>query len=258
MAEPTREERRDATTLVDRLFERGHDGIEIPPDVVVSDVEADVRTFSNELSFLNDFGADVPAALIGDEVVPVSLSVTFNLRDGLLPPFSLPFDPRDRRHSIFYEYLYRYLGPMLREHGAADGFTTMKPEEARKTFGTRAASFVATRFASVREYRHEDTRHTWQRPSLLNLSRWLGGPQVMTPGCHFTVSTNSNGLRVFWSGAYWITPNNFNHPTSPTSSVLQSGTYVFGVDGGAYGNRVQWDKNAVVTLPGAPYVHLNF
>ena len=81
---------------------------------------------------------------------------------------------------------------------------------------------------------------------------------MSTPGCNFTVSTNSTGLRVFWSGAYRVSPNYFNHPTTPTVSVLQSGTYVFGVDGGAYGNQIQWDLNAVVTLPGNPNVHLNY
>lgn len=117
---------------------------------------------------------------------------------------------------------------------------------------------LAIRIASVREFRSNAARPAWHRPSMLTLRQFIRGPQIGTPGCHFTVSTNSSGLRVFWSGAYYVTPNNFNHPTTPTSSVLQSGTFIFGVDGGAYGNSVQWDLNLVVTLPGLPYAHLNF
>jgi hypothetical protein len=55
-----------------------------------------------------------------------------------------------------------------------------------------------------------------------------------------------------------LSPNYFSHPTTPTIGVLQSGTYVFGVDGGAYGNQLQWDLRTVVTLPGSRYAHLNY
>lgn len=70
-----------------------------------------------------------------------------------------------------------------------------------------------------------------------------------TPGCTFSVNAISSGLRVHWSGAYRISGNYFSHPTSPASSVLQSGVYIFGVDGGAY-TSPRWDTCTKVTLPG--------
>ena len=93
---------------------------------------------------------------------------------------------------------------------------------------------------------------------MLSLPRRARSSPIPTPGCNFTVTTNSSGLRVLWSGAYRISGNYFSHPTTPTASVLQSGSYIFGVDGGAYGTNAQWDKKAVVTLPGRPSMHLNF
>jgi hypothetical protein len=81
---------------------------------------------------------------------------------------------------------------------------------------------------------------------------------VAVPGCDFVVSTDTGGLRVLFSGAYRLTGNNFGHPTSPVSRVLQAGDYFFGVDGGPYGHDIQWDLNAIVTLPGPPSVHLNY
>src|SRR3546814_13319664 len=73
--------------------------------------------------------------------------------------------------------------------------------------------------------------------SLLRILQRNRGKYIQTPGCNFTVTTNSPGLRVFWSGAYWISPRYFGHPTSPTLSVLQSGTYIFGVAGGRSDER---------------------
>ncbi len=135
----------------------------------------------------------------------------------------------------------------------------MSREEARETFIRRATDFLARRIAFVRALRDQRGPQTlWLGLSFLRFRQLTRGPQITTPGCTFTVSSNSSGLRVFWSGAYYVKPHYFNHPTSPTSSVLQSGTYIFGVDGGAYGSNIQWDLNAVVSLPGSPFVHLNY
>jgi hypothetical protein len=256
MAEYSRQDAEYAANIVRRLTSREAEGLELEPDLVVSDVESDANTFSGDLSLLEDFNANMPAVPIAGEMVPVSLHFAM----GRSAPWPWPFgSDRPWRHQPFFqEYVYEVLRPILRDEGGIGGFTLMGREEARATFVRRATDFVATRIAAVRGYRNRDRDQTWLRPSLLSLPQLLRGRRVATPGCHFTVSSNSNGLRVFWSGAYYVTPNNFNHPTSPTSSVLQSGTYIFGVDGGAYGNNIQWDLNCVVSLPGQPYAHLNF
>lgn len=259
MADYSREDSAYATRIVEHLINRGGEGLELEQDIVVSDVESDANVFSDELSLLEDLNANVPAVPIAGETVPVSLALAMGGSERWpLFPFVIRKARPWRRHPFFYEVMYDYLRPLLEGKRSFEGFTSMSREEARSTFVRRAADFVATRIGAVRGFRIGQPTQAWNRPSLLNLRQLLRGPQVATPGCNFTLSTNSNGLRVFWSGAYYVTPNNFNHPTTPTSSVLQSGTYIFGVDGGAYGNNIQWDLNLVVTLPGLPYAHLNF
>lgn len=249
-----------ATRIVERLINREAEGLDLERDLVVSDVESDANTFSDELLLLEEYNANMPALLIAGETVPVSLNFAINRseRSPLWPPFGLSQSRPWRHHPFWREAMYELLQPLRDKQYQFDGFSSMNREEARSTFMRRAADFVATRIAGVRGFRHTEPGQTWRPPSLLTLRQRLRGPQVATPGCLFTIFTNSTGLRVLWSGAYYVTPNNFNHPTSPTSSVLQSGTYIFGVDGGAYGNNVQWDLNGVVSLPGLPYAHLNF
>jgi len=259
MAEYSRQDAEYAANVVRRLLNRESEGLELEPDVAVSDVESDASAFSDELALLEDLNANVPAVRISEEKVPVSLSFAFGRSAGwpLLPPFGPRLERPWRRHPFFYEYAYDYLRTILREDREFDGFTSLNREEARETFLRRATDFVANRIASVRIFRNRGAQ-TWHGVSFLSFRQLLRGQQITTPGCNFTVSSNSSGLRVFWSGAYYVTPNYFSHPTSPTAGVLQSGTYIFGIDGGAYGNNIQWDLNSVISLPGSPHVHLNY
>jgi hypothetical protein len=259
MADYSREDSEYAERIVNRLISREVEGMEIEPGLAVSDVEENANVFSDELAFLEQFDAEVPAAKVADEKVPVSLQVALGdyYSRSPFPPFGFGKGRPWRGHPFFYEEMYDTLRYQLRER-RFNGFTSMDRQEARTTFQRRAVDFVATRVSAVRDLRNNEPRQPWHRATLLNIRQSLLGSPAPTPGCHFTVSTNSSGLRVFWSGAYYVTPNNFNSPTTPTTSVLQSGTYLFGVDGGAYGNTIQWDLNLVVTLPGPPYAHLNF
>ena len=259
MAEYSREDSAYAERIVSSLVNRETQGMELEPGLAVSDIEENANVFSDELSLLEEFGSDVPAARIADETVPVSLQVALgnSYRLPLFSSFGSGNGRPWRRHMFFYEELYHNLRNLFRER-QLNGFMWMNRQEARTAFDRRAVDFVATRVAAVRDLRNNEPRQAWHRPTLLNLRQFLHSAPAATPGCHFTVSTNSNGLRVFWSGAYYVTPNNFNSPTTPTTSVLQAGTYVFGVDGGAYGNTIQWDFNLVVSLPGLPYAHMNF
>jgi hypothetical protein len=258
MAEYSSEDASYAARIVNRLMSPEEaEGFDLEQDLVVSDVEGDAEAFSDDLAFLSEFDANVPAVAIGGEAVPVSLDLAFGDR-GLFLPFRFGKGRRRwRGHPFFHEMAYDLLRSFTKER-RFDGYESLGRDEARATFVRRATDFVATRIAAVRTFRNGDPHTAWHQRSLLTLPERLRGRQATTPGCQFTVSSNSNGLRVFWSGAYRLSPNNFNHPTTPTSSVLQSGTYVFGVDGGAYGNTIAWDLNLVVTLPGLPHAHLNY
>ncbi len=257
MADYSEREAREARRIVNRLLAPQEEAPDVEGALVVSDIESDAAEFAGELQVLEEFGIDAPAVRVGEELVPVALSLIAG------PPW--PFSPVAwgargrpwRGHPLFHEWAHFYFRSLFEDRDRFRAFETLSREEARSTFVRRATDFLATRMAAVHELERPQSRR-WSNISFLNVLQRAGGPRVSTPGCHFTVSTNSNGLRVFWSGAYRVSPNYFSHPTTPTLGVLQSGTYVFGVDGGAYGNQIQWDLNAVVTLPGSPHAHLNY
>ena len=250
-------EAREARRIVDRLLAPEQEAPEIEGALVVSDLESDAAEFAGELQLLEEFGIDAPALRIEEELVPVALSLVAGPTWPFSPMRVAALGHQWRGHPVFHEWAYFYLRSLFAV-GERRGFAALSREEARATFVRRATDFLATRIAAVHEFDSPQSRR-WSSISFLNVFQRSGGPsRVSTPGCHFTVSTNSTGLRVFWSGAYRVSPNYFSHPTTPTIGVLQSGTYVFGVDGGAYGNQIQWDLNAVVTLPGSPHAHLNY
>jgi hypothetical protein len=248
---------REAKRVIDSLL--GQEGApEIDERLVISDLEADAAEFVDEQSLLAEVGVPTPALRLGDALVPMSLSL---LGGGVGQPFwGWTGGPRGRHwrgHPFSHDLVYYYFRNLFDERRQTRRFETMAAEEARETFASRATDFLATRLAAVRDFDRTDNRR-WSAVAFINILQRDGGSIVSTPGCHFSVSTNSSGLRVFWSGAYRVSPNYFSHPTTPTVGVLQSGNYVFGVDGGAYGNQVQWDLNAHVSLPGNPHVHLNY
>jgi hypothetical protein len=258
MADYSDAEARDAQRIVERCMEAGEGPPEVEEALAISDVEGDAADFVAELEVLSYIGASVPAVLVGgEELVPVALSLLGGPAFFPYPVTAAIANRTWRRHPFFVEWADYVLRSLTDEENHYRGFETLSLDRARETFVRRATEFLATRIASVRELRRRQSSR-WTGLSFLNLLQRAGGPRVSTPGCNFTVSTQSGGLRVFWSGAYRVSPNYFSHPTTPAQGVLQSGTYVFGVDGGAYGNQIQWDLNAVVSLPGSPSTHLNF
>lgn len=206
----------------------------------VADIEDDARQLRAESDLLTILGIGFPAILLGGETQPIPVSI-FHALGGRMP-YMLRSD---------YRYWYESSDYLLRNYKH-----TLSPAQAVDAFKRQATSFLATRLHYINQVENEivlDEEH----PSLYML-RNLGGNYMTTPGCHFKVTSNSSGLRVHWSGAYYISSKYFAAPTSPVRGILQAGTYVFGVDGGAYGSTIQWDKKARVSLPGSPNVHLNY
>jgi hypothetical protein len=243
-----------ARQIVDQLLSDERVKLDIEHNLVVSDLQRDIADFSNDLELLEEIGADVPAIQVaGEYLVPIALS-------SLGGPQWFGYQGQSwlgrwRHHPFFHEWVYYLFRSTRKDDGSYDNNITMSREEARSTVATRASDFLATRIAALRTFSSQEQKNSVPSLSILQQT---GGAIVGTPGCNFSISTNSPGLRVFWSGAYRISPNYFSHPTTPISSVLQSGTYLFGVDGGAYGSVIQWDTSAVVSLPGSPKAHLNY
>ena len=240
-----------AARIIEGLISKQFPVPKLSDGLVISDLEADAAEFMAELELLGFFGLEVPVfRLHSGAQVPIAVSLVAGLP--WLGPFLRSLGLfQDLKKVEWFQIFGRWITEVLAE------VKKIPQDQAQSTFVSQATKFLATRIAAVRNL--GSTNHSqWSVVPSLSLPQRVGGTLVSTPGCNFTVTTNSNGLRVFWSGAYYVSQNYFNHPTTPTTSTLQSGTYIFGVDGGAYGNKIRWDHSAIVSLPGPANVHLNF
>jgi hypothetical protein len=236
----------NASYIIEQLLESNNKKLahELEKDIVIFDLEVNVRSFLNDLEIAN---GKIPAMRMDgyEEYVPISFQSIFN-------DFQKQQFGRFWMHRHPYDY-YMYDIIRMLENKKIEGIFMIDSEQAQIDFKKLANKFLATRIAAIRKFRERE----WDNQVTLNLFQTVGGAQVNVPGCNFSVSTNASGLRVFWSGAYYRSPNYFSHPTTPATSVLQAGIYIFGVDGGAY-STIHWDADAVVSLPGKPSVHLNY
>lgn len=238
----------DARRIVNGLLESGGlESPEVPPGVSILDMQEDVEAFTSDLRIARDYGLWLPGVeMETGPPIPAGIS---SVIEPLFPLHWAPFEWSRERVERALESLRDRFGRAVRLH----------PEEARKYFEERATEFLEVRLRAPRGKKgfFGGGATTGQ----VNLPPSRGRPPAPTAGCVFSVHTNNPGLRVFWAGAYYIrrpSGNYFGHPTSPATSVMQSGSYIFGVDGGAYGSNVRWDTQAVCTLPGPNSVHLNY
>jgi hypothetical protein len=226
-------------------------------DQPLFDIESDVQAFRLELQYADRVGLPIPCLPLGvnhNRLAPVSFELAFGIPLSNQYGYPILLDRR-LRYRLFEDIIRDY--PPLAIFEPPQAYTPVDVDTARNSYTSLATEFLATRIASQRRSDGPGSTHHLGGGATLQLSRTGAGPPVRTPGCTFVVSTNSPGLRVHWSGAFRIVPNYFSSPTSPVTSVLQSGTYIFGVDGGAY-SAIQWDTTAIVSLPGSPLLHLNF
>lgn len=236
-----------AQQVIQGLFNREFNNHDLGEGVTIADIEKDVEHFIKDLRFLKEFRLNVPAIRVGEqgELIPIELSYFLEV-NGLA-------------NALFGRYwLNRFEWPFMRDeiyYAISRNENQIPIDKAQSVFENLASRFLASRIAGVREFMQRQNGPEQVR--FLNIFQKKGSRRIPTPGCTVRVSTNTSGLRVLWSGGYVISPKFFAAPTSPVSSTLQSGTYIFGVDGGAYGSEPQWDK-VLVTLPGNPKIHLDF
>jgi hypothetical protein len=212
----TEHEEGEAREIIEQILEpdrRGYGPIALREFLSVIDVQHAAAQFRADIDILELVDVRVPTMRVGhDAAVPISLSLVIGIQ-GLGPTSERP----GLLHDLFREYLVR---SRSRDSGKKRGaprepfgdIETISHEEARTTFRERAAGFLAIRIAALRQFERGWTRRFSDAP--LNVLQQTGGARVNAPGCSFSVSANSAGLRVFWSGAYYIAANYFGQPTS--------------------------------------------
>ena len=230
----------------------------IPEGVSIADIEGDTLEFLSELELWSYVRRGVPSMSLQDgPSAPVSLAVLGDRWGGgffgsSVAPSAFAISSRELLFDLIY-----HIRDIISKKLLSENIEWLDGDKARVNFVSGATSFLQKRISYARLWGAKIAPYAGHAP-LLSLARHLGGSRSQVPGCLFSVTTNTPSLSVYWSGAYYITPNFFGHPTSPVTGVLQAGTYVFGVGGGAYRNLAQWDTNAVCSLPGAPAAHLQY
>ena len=246
-----------AKSIINALFNGEDEFGESEQGLSVFDIQQHVIEFQQDIELIEEFDGEFPAFVVKDDLeIPVSLSLFGYPWSNFVEPYRSPNYGSIRRFLI-RELLHEASLSKYIYLNRIRGFVFMPIKAARKSFVNNATKSLACRIAAVRQSSSVGGGSA-SVSHYVNIPPRIGGAPTSTPGCLFTVTSNSPGLRVFWSGAYYLKAHYFGSPTSPTTGILQSGTYVFGVDGGVYGNIVQWDENAVCSLPGVPYVHLNY
>lgn len=136
--------------------------------------------------------------------------------------------------------------------------SAVDPSVAQESFTRGAEAFVTTRIDY--DDRIRDDPRIADNDGLMRSQgqHYVNGPPAAISGYLFPVSTVTIGLTAYWSGAYYITPNNHGGLTTPARGLLQAGTYVFGVSGHCYGPPPVFATSQVCTLPGATGVSLPY
>jgi hypothetical protein len=241
-----------AGEILGRLFQGERAAGDLESGLSIADIEGDISQFLAEVDLLRSIGSDFPAMNVA-EGPPVPVSLLFHISGRAGPAWPIAGAP-------FWAYGRERLYDALRAVRTLGDRPPLPLETARNNFSSRAQAFLATRLAALgsRAAGGHPGSPPPLPPHMLNLPQFVGGPPAQVSGCHFSVKTNSPGLAAYWSGAYYISPNYLGSPTTPAVGVLQAGTYIFGINGGAYGSTVQWDTNKVCSLPGVPSVHLHY
>ena len=125
----------------------------------------------------------------------------------------------------------------------------------KDTFVGLAIKFLSQRIRGRVADAEVRSNPKWSR---VQLEQHVGGDLANFFLPNVEVRTHGSGLRVFCSGAYFISsnPRFFGAPTSPVQNPLSPGIYSFGVDGSSLAS-VEWDY-ATFVIPDVTVCQLRF
>jgi hypothetical protein len=176
---------------------------------VFPDVEASVERFALQERALRSADLPTPVAHIADGAVPIDIGLDLARRVS---------------GNVLSEIVYRFQDP---PPGAPDRPSSLhtsvtNPDQAADGLQTHLTQFLSAR-----------------------LSAHGGGHQPRAPlaaGYAFEVSTDTAGLRIHYSPAYFVNTNLvFGAPTPHVKGCLQPGRYIFGAYPVGYWDNAQYD-----------------
>jgi hypothetical protein len=168
--------------------------------IALHDVASDIESFGSQYELCVERGLPLPVVPIrGGSMLPINAHQ-------LMFEFGAP-----RRTELVEESLYS-----LARDSPAIGLSKVQladPTEVRKTFVARFANFLFARFRST---------HSASEQSRNSIPGHL----------EFSVYAHRPGMRVHYHPAYWRdTSTVFGQPTSPATSYILPGLYMFGAVG---------------------------
>lgn len=210
--------------------------------------------FTAEFGLLEDLGYFPGLALETGEEIPMSVST---LLGHSIDRHRINLGPRGwtlRRRELLVRVDKALASRQVGGKGTPK-VVALPRQSAYAAVRAQLAAFIAFRFKSVSSILRQgsDSAGGWQE---IAAEQRIGGEEVQTPGCLFKAETQSPGLTVLWSAAFFIAPNYFGAPSTPVFKLVQAGRYKFGVSGPTGGP--QWDHNALVTVPTANSVYLHY
>jgi len=108
---------------------------------------------------------------------------------------------------------------------------SLGPSEAKESFSKGLVDFLATRFSAVKLHPPSPDR---ARIHIGSIHAGLSGNSKSSPGISIKVFTQSNGLRVRYTMAYFpdlSSPLVLGAPTSPAEGWIHPGIWKFATDG---------------------------
>ncbi|QDU66248.1 hypothetical protein Pla86_13140 [Planctomycetes bacterium Pla86] len=185
-------------------------------DVFLADVELSVERFRSMLYQLREAGVGEIPCLIRSGGDPVAIDWSTQLEmAGFYESNRLSTHDLGLRRGHIADLL-NHLASRWFSSPSTPATQLVSSGELLRSFSRRLVDFLQARFDARRSDISGD------------------------PGMRFTVHANRNGLRVFYSPAYFVCPHTvFGSPTSPVVQWLQPGRYIFALE--EPGGLTYWD-----------------
>lgn len=198
----------------------------LAPQVSLSDVATDVDQFADQCNYCSENNISIPC--IEDnksEPLPINLASVVH---AFVDPTAYQ-DPSVAR--LLLQHLPQQVSALTESSRIT--YSHYSPDDARHFFGERLRRFLLPRLGS-------------EPPSV--------GKPALHQGLLYKVHTDTYGLRIYYTPAYWFSPNQvFGSPTSPVEGWIMPGRYKFGAAGASY--RLKFDEGEF-NIPPSTEAHL--